>query len=537
VARTFGKPSPSGASIAAEVGLSFTVLGVGLGIIRLAALASLPLAGLADRIGRRRIMLVCTTLGLAVSAAAALSPGYWWFVALFALSRPLLAGTNTVSGVIAAEETRSGDRAKAIALVTAGWGAGSGLIAVVRGVAGTALSWRGLFALLVIPLAAIPLLSRWLQEPQRFERARRASGPPAAGRILARPPAALRSRLWMITALIGMLGFVTGPANALLFVYSESVLDLPKLVTAAMVAGAGVLGLVGLVVGRWTSDHLGRRVTAGVTQSTIAAAAILTYSGTASAVIIGYLLAIFAASMFAPAIGALAAELFPTSVRSTVAGWMGVAGVVGAVSGLVLFGVLVTALETSWSPPPSSPCRCWRCARCTPACPRPWGWSWRSPPPTERSPVVEHEGGAEGHRHRCRDAPEDVGQQMRGLDHAGQGHQRHQERDREPDQQLEPRPAIDWPEDQHQAEDQRGRGRDMARRVMEDCRRRRPPGHQELQQLFGHQGGGRGQEARAAAFHRRRAIQATTAVAAIPPTVSARRAAARSVATRNCGSS
>jgi AAHS family benzoate transporter-like MFS transporter len=348
VARTFGKPSPSGSSIAAEVGLSFTVLGVGLGIIRLAALGSLPLAGLADRVGRRRIMVACTTLGLAVSAAAALSPGYWWFVALFALSRPLLAGTNTVSGVIAAEETRSGDRAKAIALVTAGWGAGSGLIAVIRGVAGTALSWRGLFALLVIPLAAMPLLSRRLKEPERFQRARRAAaagGSAPAGRVLARPPAALRSRLWIITALIAMLGFVTGPANALLFVYSESVLHLAKLVTAAMVASAGVLGLVGLVVGRWTADHLGRRVTAGVTQATIAAAAILTYSGTASAEITGYLLAIFAASMFAPAIGALAAELFPTSIRATVAGWMGVAGVVGAVSGLVLFGVLVTALE------------------------------------------------------------------------------------------------------------------------------------------------------------------------------------------------
>jgi MFS family permease len=347
VARTFGKPSPSGSSVAAEVGLSFTVLGVGLGIIRLAALGSLPLAGLADRLGRRRIMLACTTLGLAISAAAALSPGYWWFVALFALSRPLLAGTNTVSGVIAAEETRSGDRAKAIALVTAGWGAGSGLIAVVRGLAGTALSWRGLFALLVIPLAAMPLLSRRLREPERFERSRRAhAGGPAAGRVLGRPPAALRSRLWMITALIAMLGFVTGPANALLFVYSESVLHLSKLVTAAMVAGAGVLGLLGLVAGRWTSDHLGRRVTAGVAQATIAAAAILTYSGTASAEITGYLLAIFAASMFAPAIGALAAELFPTSVRATVAGWMSVAGVVGAVSGLVLFGVLVTALES-----------------------------------------------------------------------------------------------------------------------------------------------------------------------------------------------
>jgi MFS family permease len=139
VARSFGRPSPSGSSVAAEVGLSVTILGVGLGIIRLAALGSLPLAALAalaDRVGRRRIMLGCTVLGLAVTAVAALSPGYWWFVALFALGRPLLAGTNAISGVIAAEETRSRDRAKAIALVAAAWGGGTGLIAVVRGVAG-----------------------------------------------------------------------------------------------------------------------------------------------------------------------------------------------------------------------------------------------------------------------------------------------------------------------------------------------------------------------------------------------------------------
>jgi MFS family permease len=342
VARSFGKPSPTGTSVAAEVGLSFTLLGVGLGTIRLAALGSLPLAALADRVGRRRMMLGCTALGLAVTALAALSPSYWWFVALFALGRPLLAGTNAISGVIAAEETRSRDRAKAIALATAAWGGGTGLIAVVRGVAGTALSWRGLFGLTLIPLAALPLLSRRLEEPDRFERIR---GAAALGRILGRAPAALRKRLWLICLLITMLGLVTGPANALIFVYSESVLGLPRLATAAMVVTAGLLGLGGLVAGRWAADRLGRRVTAGTSQAVIAFAAMLTYSGSAAAAIAGYLLAVAAASVFAPAIGALAAELFPTGIRATVAGWMSVAGVLGAVGGLVLFGVLITAVD------------------------------------------------------------------------------------------------------------------------------------------------------------------------------------------------
>jgi MFS family permease len=350
VARSFGKPSPTGSSVAAEVGLSVTIVGVGLGIIRLAALGSLPLGVLADRVGRRRVMLGCTVLGLAATAAAALSPGYWWFVALFALGRPLLASTGNIGGVIVAEETRSRDRAKAIALVTAAWGGGTGLIAVVRGAAGTALSWRGLFGLVLIPLVAMPPLSRRLKEPDRFERIRsKDSGaltPP--GRLLGRAPAALRRRLWLVCLLLAMLGFVTGPANGLMFVYSESVLGLPRLATAGMVVAAGILGLGGLVAGRWAADHLGRRMTAGPTQAVIALAAMLTYSGSPTAAIAGYLLAVLAASVYGPAMGAIGAELFPTSIRATTAGWMSVAAILGAVSGLVLFGVIVSALGNFW---------------------------------------------------------------------------------------------------------------------------------------------------------------------------------------------
>jgi MFS family permease len=348
VARAFGEAG-EGTSMVARVGLSGTTLGVGLAIVRLASLASLPLAALADRHGRRRMLLACVSGGLAVTALAALSPGYWWFVALFAIGRPLLSATNAVAVVVAAEETETRDRAKAIALMTAGYGVGAGLTALVRGVAGGELGFRGLFALSLVPLAAIPLLARRLEEPDRYQRLRAAADPElAAARpaVLGRVRAELRPRLRLLAVLAFSIAFVTGPINTFLFVYAENALGMSRSTTATMVLAAAPIGLVGLVIGRWAADRLGRRVTAAGTQAMVALAGMLTYSGSRAAVAAGYLLAILVASAYAPSFGALGSELFPTSVRATVAGWLVAAGVVGAVAGLVTFGLLTDALDS-----------------------------------------------------------------------------------------------------------------------------------------------------------------------------------------------
>lgn len=356
VAKAFGAPSATGRSIAAQVGLSGTTLGIGLGIIRLASLLSLPLASLADRYGRRRALISCITVGLALTATASLSPTYWWFVALFAAGRPLLSATNALSGVVAAEETQSQDRAKAIALVTAGYGAGAGLTALARGTAGSHLSFRGLFALALIPLALIPLLTRWLEEPDRYQRLGRndpevgaAMLPPGGARQLWAPGRLrpeLRPRLWLLTVLSFSFSFVTGPAVTFVFLYAENALGMPKSATTLMVLAAGPLGLVGLLAGRWAADTLGRRRGAMATQATVAVAGIITYSGTPAGAVTGYLLGIVAGGAYSPATWALAAELFPTSLRATIFGWLTAANVLGAVCGLIAFGRIADALSS-----------------------------------------------------------------------------------------------------------------------------------------------------------------------------------------------
>jgi MFS family permease len=337
VARHFGRVVP-GTSIADQAGLSGTELGVGLAVLRLASLGGLPLSGLADRFGRRRILVATAALGLAFTVLAAFSPGYWWFVVIFALGRPLLSATNAVAQVSAAEETASSDRAKAIALVAAGYGVGTGLTAVINGVGKSTLGFRGLFALSVVPLMAIFFIRRWLVEPGRFARA--AAGPDHPTPVLGAVGPRYRRRLGIVASIAFAVGVVAGPANSFVFVYAQNVLKMSGDATAAMVVVAAAFGLSGLLLGRYLADRVGRRPTGACAMTAMALTGILTYSGSKTALLIGYELAVLAASTFAPAAGALANELFPTSVRASVAGWNVAASVAGAVAGLLAFGAI-----------------------------------------------------------------------------------------------------------------------------------------------------------------------------------------------------
>lgn len=374
VAAAFGERDPQDATLAGAAGLSFTALGAGLATVRLASLAGLPLAAVADRVGRRRTLLVLLGVGLTLTAAAAGSQSFWWFVAALALARPGLSAVNALAGVVAAEETDARDRSAAMGAVTVGYGIGSGAVTVVRAVLADVIGFRGLFLLAVVLLVVgLPVLWRVVPEPARFARWQHAAGTsllgPTAGSSPVSPPQGssalvdaeptyraglfapwrppLRRHLGVLAATTLAVAFVAGPATGLLFVYGENVLEVEPVVVGAAVAGAAPLGAVGLVLGRFGADRLGRRVTAAAAQIALAGAAAVTYSGSVPALIGGYLAVLFASSAYAPPTGALAAELFPTRVRATAAGWLTVAGVVGAVSGLMTFGLASDATDSA----------------------------------------------------------------------------------------------------------------------------------------------------------------------------------------------
>jgi MFS family permease len=333
VAAHFGEPG-AGDEVAAQIGLPATTVGIALAIIRLASLASLPAAALADRVGRRSLLLTAAAIGLALTSLAALAPGFWWYVALVALARPALSTLNALAGVVGAEETSARHRSAAIALITAAYGVGAGVVSVGRGLLPGDPSFRVVMAFAVVPLLLLPLLARRVREPEIAERSEHAHGLPGA------VPRGMRAKVVLIAALSGVLAIATGPGFTYLFVYGEGVLGASPLFLSTLVLGAGPAGLVGILLGRWGADRLGRRLTAGIGMAATGAGVTYAYAADTTELAIGYLVAIAASSAWAPPAGALAAELVPTRIRATVAGWMTVAGVLGAVIGLTSFGVL-----------------------------------------------------------------------------------------------------------------------------------------------------------------------------------------------------
>lgn len=336
VAAHFGEQT-DGDDVASRLGMPATTIGLSLAVIRLSSLAALPATAMADRLGRRRLLLTAVTVGLGLTTLAALSPSYWIYVALVAMARPAVTTLNALAGVVAAEEATSVDRSSAIALIAVAYGLGAGVISVGRGLLGGEPSFRVVTAFVLLPLLLLPLLAKRIREPRISGGVEPATGLPGL------VPAGLRGRVAVLALMAGIISVATGPGFTYLFVYGEGVLGAGPGRLSLLVLAAGPAGLAGVLVGRFGADRVGRRLTAGTGMALTGAALVVGYGGGLGMLAVGYLGAIAASTAFGPPEGALSAELVPTAVRATVAGWITVAGVLGAVLGLAVFGVIADA--------------------------------------------------------------------------------------------------------------------------------------------------------------------------------------------------
>lgn len=339
VAKHFGHLSSTG-SLQSVVGLSGSMLGLGLATLRVASLLALPLASLADRWGRTRVLQRTVVFGLLATAAAALSPSYWFFVLCFAFARPLLSAASTVVQVITVELSSTERRITRLVIMAAGAGGGAGISAILHGLIRGPNSFRWLFSLALVPVLVIVPLLRIIPEP-----AQRSSDAPMAR--LGAVPRVLWGRLAIVATVGFAVGMITGPANGFTFVYGEGILKMSPREVATVVTLSAVTGLAGLLLSHRLSKSVGRRWTVALGVVATALTSAFAYSGGRTAFIVGYMVGIGAGGLLSPALTAISTELFTHNVRATAAGWIVVFGVVGAVSGLVLFGWVGDIVHTS----------------------------------------------------------------------------------------------------------------------------------------------------------------------------------------------
>lgn len=325
--------------IADTFGASDKQLGLSLAVVRGGILIALVAAALADRHGRRRMLLISLGgVGLA-SIVAALAPNLAVLTASQMVTRAFVNVTVAVGSISVVEEAPERGRAASIALFGLASSAGYAAAVLLLPLVGSGDKWRLGFLLASATLLVIPHFTRTLRESRRFTEMRQA---PAVKRGLAHlmsPP--YRSRLFILAAVATLGNILAAPSAQFINRYLADQHGFsPFRVTVFRVVTAGLSGLIGVILGGRFAERYGRRIVGSVGFALMSVSIAWFYLADGPALWVSSTLATFLAGMVAPAMGAFTSELFPTESRGTSNAVFLGAGVLGSVTGLLAAGTL-----------------------------------------------------------------------------------------------------------------------------------------------------------------------------------------------------
>ena len=345
--------------IAQGLGVGIATFGIGVAIIRLATLGSLPLLRLADRFGRRALLIASLALFTVATGMTALAWGLVAFVVLQMAARVFLSSESALANLVVSEELRPDRRGSGLAalgiIAGIGYGAVAGLLLLAPM---TPLDWRLFYLVALLPLGVAAYMRRRLPETRAFEVAQ------AQDRVQTtlwpRVERRHRRRLWQVVAIVGAFGLVQTSGFFYASELAQTDYGWSGLFTTLILASA-VFGILGYWLGGRLSDITGRRPIIALAIVLGAAGTVLVFTEVPALFVPGFFLLATAGSCFVAASVAYMTELFPTEVRASLtafvlvcqvaAGSVGLAvlgGLAGVVSPyllmLILGGCLVTAV-------------------------------------------------------------------------------------------------------------------------------------------------------------------------------------------------
>ena len=344
--------------LAASFGLGKAEIGDFTGRVILGALPAFLVVPLADRIGRRRLLLFSVICMSAGSMLTATSQTATQFVLFQFWTRTFLISAAVLSVVIVTEEFPAEHRGWGIGMLSGVAAIGFGVGALLYGfVNHLPLGWRALYLAGIVPLLIFPWLRRGVTETQRFNRARGAAlaaeGVRTALAGAFRPIAALVRQYPRRALAIALIGGLSSLGINVSFLLISEFLQTMRGWTPGAFAGMsiffGAFGIIGNPAAGRLADRYGRRL---VIFAALIAFPVFTwafYAGPASIVAAPWTAMVFLNMATGVMQRALMTELFPTRSRGAAGGLLSMVTALGTVSGSFLYARAMEAFGNDQS--------------------------------------------------------------------------------------------------------------------------------------------------------------------------------------------
>jgi MFS family permease len=319
--------------------------------ISLSAIGALGLSRMIDRLGRRRMLLVCIA-GTAVSAlAAAFSTNIVAFAVCEIALYAFIGATISGGIVILAEELAIEERARGQSWGGLGMGLGGGLCLIVMPMVASRYSWRWMLVLAsALGVAALRRAARVIPESGRWQRAA-ATGTTSASSFYDAFGQLYRRRAITILVCAFLANIAVVAAGSWAYFHLVSVVGLAPGAASALMLLGGSGGMLGFPLGARSCERYGRIPTIFVAGLMTGLGALTFYWGPPAHLQlrwlwIGVTYCCFTAGQSAGQVGgnSIATELFPTAIRGAMMGWFQLVGAAAAVSAQTLIAVFAARL-------------------------------------------------------------------------------------------------------------------------------------------------------------------------------------------------
>jgi AAHS family benzoate transporter-like MFS transporter len=314
------------------------ITSVGLVGVMIGAIA---IGTITDVIGRRRTMLF-TVLGFSVlTLLCAVAPDPWTFGVLRFLAGLGLGGVLPVAIALVNEYTPVGRNGGATTVLMTGYHVGAVLTALLGIAVIPALGWRAMFVIGALPaIVLVPLILRFLPESEAFLRERPAERHNPVS-ILFRGGYLRATIAFWVASFMGLL-LVYGLNTWLPRIMQSAGYELGAALALLLVLNIGAI--LGLLIGGQVANRIGVRP-ATLAWFTAAALflALLSIRLPGVAVYVGVLMAgvfVFSAQVL---VYAYVSQLYPAAARGTAIGAASGVGRLGAITGPLIGGALLTA--------------------------------------------------------------------------------------------------------------------------------------------------------------------------------------------------